>query len=233
MNNLQEIQELAGLVQKIREADKDLRVSGAGDGGHEHILRPCLSEEEIKQFEVKHNICLPEDYRLFLQHVGNGGPGPDYGMTSLGEGGYTFKLDEPFTYLEEVDFVKTPGESANFAGILEVSDGGCSYYSYIVVTGPTRGQVWNAHEMGIVPTGLTFSQWYRHWAERALEILANEPLAERIKIGMTRSEVIEVTNSNWNERKGGEATLFENPRIAAQLYLNEEKVVVRIIRYEF
>lgn len=38
---------------------------------------PCLSEEDIKEFEHKHCITLPDDYRTFISEIGNGGFGRD------------------------------------------------------------------------------------------------------------------------------------------------------------
>jgi hypothetical protein len=41
-------------------------------------MNPCLKEAEISAFEKRYHIELPQDYRLFLMEVGNGGKGPPY-----------------------------------------------------------------------------------------------------------------------------------------------------------
>ena len=66
-----EILELKRLIEQLRHEDPgDLRVFGAD--GHEYRLGPTLSEETLRDFERRHKIALPEDYRLYLKLIGNG-----------------------------------------------------------------------------------------------------------------------------------------------------------------
>ena len=46
-------------------------------------LAAPLDELALAAFEAEHRIMLPQDYRLFLLEVGNGGPGPGYGLSPL------------------------------------------------------------------------------------------------------------------------------------------------------
>lgn len=63
---------------------------------------PCLSEEDIKEFEHKHCITLPDDYRTFISEIGNGGFGPGYGLLPLDKAIVDFKLrDKPNIFLNE------------------------------------------------------------------------------------------------------------------------------------
>jgi SMI1 / KNR4 family (SUKH-1) len=50
---------------------------------HSWLMQPCLSEEEISNFEQSYDITIPDEYRRFLLIVGNGGPGPFYGVYPL------------------------------------------------------------------------------------------------------------------------------------------------------
>jgi len=91
-----EIRDLAALMGRLREADTDFRVFGADN--HRYQIGPTLSEQQLQEFEAKHKILLPEDYRLYLKLIGNGsgrslppepnaswmvaGAGPDYGLYS-------------------------------------------------------------------------------------------------------------------------------------------------------
>ncbi|MEZ6056521.1 MAG: SMI1/KNR4 family protein [Planctomycetaceae bacterium] len=52
---------------------------------HGFQLYPVVKERVLSDFEQKHAIRLPEDYREFLSTVGNGGAGPGYGLFRLGE----------------------------------------------------------------------------------------------------------------------------------------------------
>ena len=68
-------------LKKVREAG----VTVFGSETHGFKLNPVLSEAKIREFETKHQIILPEDYRIFLLVVGRGGAGPAYGLFNLGE----------------------------------------------------------------------------------------------------------------------------------------------------
>ncbi|MEM7246245.1 MAG: SMI1/KNR4 family protein [Acidobacteriota bacterium] len=70
------------LLAMLREADERRAVFGAG--AHEYRLDSPLSEAELVGFEERHGVPLPEDYRSFLLHCGNGGAGPYYGLFPLG-----------------------------------------------------------------------------------------------------------------------------------------------------
>ena len=74
------IDELAETLRQLRTEDTRLRVFGSP--AHGYHLNPPLSEDEIQAFEADHGIRLPEEYRLFLRVVGNGGPGPAYGLVT-------------------------------------------------------------------------------------------------------------------------------------------------------
>jgi hypothetical protein len=70
-------------LQRLRESAVPLNIFGSNS--HEFKLNPTLSEEAVLQFERRHRVVLPEQYRGFLIHVGNGGAGPYYGLFKLGE----------------------------------------------------------------------------------------------------------------------------------------------------
>jgi hypothetical protein len=87
-------------LRKLQASSEGTRVFGANAHGYE--VHEPLTEHEVEMFERKHRVTLPEDYRSFLIHVGNGGAGPAYGIFRLGE------MDDDFDYTqweENDDFV--------------------------------------------------------------------------------------------------------------------------------
>lgn len=179
-----EILEIKALIDELRALDTTLDVFGADN--HEYEIGPTLSEAKIVKYEQRHDVVLPEDFRLYLQLVGNGsgrqprpypwnvawvtaGAGPDYGLHSL---------EDMLKYYENADFplsskIAIPDEGffrltyrENPPGVLEMNSQGCSGITYLVVKGDDQGMIWNSWEsVSFKPTTLTFSQWMREWAE--------------------------------------------------------------------
>jgi hypothetical protein len=71
------LRELRGAPEKVEG------VFGSQD--HQFYTHPVLSPTAIRDFEQKHRIELPMEYRGFLLRVGNGGAGPGYGVFRLEE----------------------------------------------------------------------------------------------------------------------------------------------------
>ncbi|MCU7667362.1 SMI1/KNR4 family protein [Bacillus thuringiensis] len=132
-------------------------------------LNPVLTEEEIKDFEDTHKVTLPEEYREFLKFVGNGGPGPYYGLIPLQK-----------SAVESVnnDDLKDELQTEMFEGeFLHLSHEGCGYYYVLALTGEESGNIWNdsrAASYGMrkvkygfghyaIPYG--FLDWYEHWID--------------------------------------------------------------------
>lgn len=123
-------------------------------------LQPTLSEEDIQEFEVKHNVTLPNDYRLFLQHVGNGGRGPNYGLLPL---------------QESVEYIETEKFKGMF---LKLSHEGDEYYEGLALTGEKAGTMWldnRPANLGLYPLDYEFAgrtipyyflDWYDHWIDK-------------------------------------------------------------------
>lgn len=247
----EEIAEVAEMVRELRAADTGFRVFGSE--AHRYALRPTLSEPELARFEAEHRVSLPEDYRLFLRTVGDGGAGPYYGLESLETSalhrnvGGLFPFVEPaeigpaeaaagWVRHERTGFLYVGGDAfhdwmdADEPGTLEISHQGCAIYSYLVLTGPARGTVWDGCEE-IIPQGIGFLPWYRAWAETSLRRVRNLPLIDRIRLGMTAEEVIQAVGGEWVERPAnGRPTLYFDNRsdIPVQMDLDLDRRVVEI-----
>lgn len=150
-------------------------------GAPNRILARPLPEPAALEFEARHGVRLPADYRAFLTHIADGGAGPHQGLYSLA------KATEENPWLElgplagEFHPADEPGEPEPAAngvvyarlpdGVLALAHEGCDRWSLLVLGGPERGTVWTFAETagGMHPTGQTFLQWYEAWLDGALE----------------------------------------------------------------
>jgi len=162
----------------ITLSQKDRSLLNFGASKHLYKLNPTLTETDINSFELKYQIRLPEEYRLFLQEAGNGGAGPYYGLECLFDStyqdlDYKIKGEEidpskefPFTKAWNIDygdiesdedFLKKENEYfdpkwAN--GLLRIANFGCGVSINIVVNGPAYGSIWyddRCSDAGIYP----------------------------------------------------------------------------------
>jgi hypothetical protein len=77
-------------LAKAKSADKNFKVFGASS--HKYNLNRPATSQEVLAFETEYGVHLPEAYRAFITHIGNGGSshadsaaGPFYGVYPLGE----------------------------------------------------------------------------------------------------------------------------------------------------
>lgn len=77
-------------LDALRLRDGKLERFGAME--HGYLLQRPLPEPMIAEFEDKHRIQLPSEYRHFIGQIGNGGAGPYYGLFRLGE------MDDGFAF---------------------------------------------------------------------------------------------------------------------------------------
>ena len=77
----EQIERIKSKIEQLKGLDKDCALFGAHK--HEYQLNPTLSVEEVRNFELTHNVTLPKEYVDFLTNIGNGGVGPFYGLEPL------------------------------------------------------------------------------------------------------------------------------------------------------
>ncbi|HEX9996355.1 MAG TPA: hypothetical protein VGB45_04365 [Abditibacterium sp.] len=251
-----EIRELGQLIQRLAYEDRNLRVFGADV--HEYQVGPTLSALELQRFERRHRIELPEDYRLYLELVGNGGlgaslggAGPDYGVYSLIEREefadsceeFSDSADEnilscPFPQTYSLNLIK--GQTHNLwrgpiPGALEIGMKGCSYTTHLIVSGEARGTIWNGWEHRYLdPTGVTFSQWMRDWAEAKISRIARDRLADGIEIGMSKSQAALACGFDFVERDApwsAGAKYLRFKQFSIDFYLDQNEKITRIVKY--
>ena len=85
----EQLQRIQRKLSQAKAADKDLEVFGASS--HKYHLNPPVSEAEVLAFEEKYGVSLPEDYRDFVQTIGDANAqkletmaGPYYGLSAFG-----------------------------------------------------------------------------------------------------------------------------------------------------
>lgn len=88
---------------------KDCHRSVFGSVAHDYKVEPPISLSIIEEFEARHGIRLPDDYRCFITEIGNGGAGPYYGLFPFGqqddelswkEGDLIGDVAQPFPHVE-------------------------------------------------------------------------------------------------------------------------------------
>jgi len=172
------------VISLIREMKwRDLLRRSFGALGHHYKLNPPLSVEVLREFEVKHSLVLPADYRYFLTEIANGGAGPFYGVFPFGqqEDGQEWKgghlvgdLKKPFVHEQAWNEGGQKSWRASVMnGAIPICAKGCGLRIWLVINGPQAGYVWGddrADFKGIYPLQgengkqLSFSDWYLSWA---------------------------------------------------------------------
>jgi len=150
-----------------------IRVALAASDRHEarhvarYVPRPRLAERDLRAWEARYGVKLPDDYRVFLRAVGNGGtmPGPycDFVVTPLAnvQGGPTAATRFPVSrsrLRERFRQLKTEGRPAD--GVLfpelevlwnegDLPPGCVKFGQYpsadsllLITAGDLRGSVW-------------------------------------------------------------------------------------------
>jgi len=172
-----------------QEQHRELFGASTHTSTHKFLLHPCITEKQVRQFEARHAIHLPEDYRNFLLEVGSGGAGPLYGLFSFGHFGERGlpELALPFPHSEHwnpqfkegdtpvlSEFEDWYFDTKHIFGSMPICHEGCGYYDLLVVTGPEHGNVWvdaRVSDGGICPLGVSFGPWYSKWLDECIEKL--------------------------------------------------------------
>ncbi|MDE7309512.1 MAG: SMI1/KNR4 family protein [Lachnospiraceae bacterium] len=173
------------LVRQAAIKDPHRNIFGAFQ--HKYQLNQVVSLKEVRQFEEKHHVKLPEEYVFFLTKVGNGGAGPDYGIYSLDEvkshnsksicreGAFAF-IDKNLTedawdiMMEEMlnDEKYDALMDDMSEGLLIIGTQGCPHDNILMCKGSEQGKIvyfnWDL-ESEFFPyfTGMGFLEWYESY----------------------------------------------------------------------
>lgn len=176
MDYIQQVSSVKEKLLLLKEKDKEFRVFGAAS--HRYELFPPLAESRIAEFEASQNVKLPEDYRLFLTEIGNGGAGPDHGMTPFEVAVADTKPNRFFQWTNEseVEFSEETEQAArewedwteNRPGIVRINEQGCGIYTFLVVNGHSYGETWVDFFGSMKPLKNSFIEDYRIWLDSNL-----------------------------------------------------------------
>lgn len=250
-----EIMDAKALLSQMQVEDPNFRVFGAAQ--HHYLLGPTLTEPDLLAFEQQHGIRLPSDYRVFLAEAGNGGLGPDapgffmgksgagpfYGLLTLNDAAEHSDLKRPFPFTEEteslpeevVEALTDPDLFAAVPGALALCHGGSGLVYLLIVNGPAYGTIWQGRD-NFYPMAELFDVWCGDWLRRleehALPRLTRERGVTRVKVGMTKAEVIALCGDEWEQKPRREkTTLLTFQHFPTQFELNEQEEVVWIFSY--
>ena len=139
-----------------------------GSSKHGYKLNPTVTREEVRRFEARWHLTLPDEYVFFLTKVGNGGAGPYYGLYSLENldryneylGFYDARDKEalpPFIdrnmspvnwarAMEEMEDINDDNEydvrmKQVCSGLLVIGTQGCTYDNLLMWKGSERGKI--------------------------------------------------------------------------------------------
>jgi SMI1 / KNR4 family (SUKH-1) len=186
--------DIAKLTEKLEEL-----IDLNPDGDYSYI-NDEIPEEKIAEFEAKHGIRLPEDYRTFLNQMFDGGIGPkqimplewwDSRHNTVYIEGLGNKLSEPFLLTDSWKKNYDKKEDNNYTSVLNgtirICHIGCGNFIFLVVNGAEYGNLWiddRASTGEIIPLTdkegerVTFSKWYFSWLDEEIEYYKNKPNEE-------------------------------------------------------
>jgi hypothetical protein len=155
----QRVERLQEKLKQLRQRDFTTFPAAPGAPRLGYRLNPCLPAEQLDALEQRYHLSLPEEYRLFLQAIGNGGTGPYYGVypieRALQETFGDLLYDSPTNGPDYFQRPFVPPSSAkiteeqgthSFFGLLRIAEMGCNGYCYLVVSGVERGTIWTDWE---------------------------------------------------------------------------------------
>lgn len=175
---------IENLINLASKYDRHYAVHGAAK--HKYKLNPPTKAEDIRDFEKRHHIKIPETFFRFLTEVGNGGAGVDYGIYSLEqmeeENNHLLKVKDRkviFEYnnireewnrmADEVRKTETDEKydeivSEMLNGLLVIGTNGCTYDHVLICEGKYSGMVgmidWNLMEDSLPYFyGMDFENW--------------------------------------------------------------------------
>lgn len=226
-------EQIEELLKKAGEADAEYKVFGAKS--HKYRLNPTVTIEEVRKFEEKAKLKLPDDYVYFLTHIGNGGAGPYYGLYALDELEYeendakeefinsdldTKKWNEAIKLMEDDSQYDEIYKKLTKDAIV-IGTQGCTYDSILMCGGSEKGKIiyidWNLqYDYPPFLTKMTFWEWYVGFFEDIISGYSEKSYGYRKRA--TEEELIEAIKaaSDYNEKKYLLSSFMRFDRLSAK-----------------
>lgn len=211
-----------------------IRAALGGELAELAVAEP-LDEPALRALEQTLGVALPAAYRALAQHVGTAGAGPDGGLLGAGlpvpaqsgeenDAGLApdaprplpqrpFLLTEAWQPLGDDDgaprplpFAATHPEAALHDGVMPLTDLGDGAFTFLVLTGPRAGEVWEdrSAEGGPVTPLSPLLPWYEGWLDELLVDGLMEGMRRAMPPGQTSPihEQLERWGTLLDERTG-------------------------------
>lgn len=172
------------ILEKLARV-RDRGLECFGSESHGFRLNEPTKESTLADFESRHGIELPADFRAFLKYAGNGGAGPYYGIYPLEKWNdfLEWVVDDPSPGLVALPCPLYPGlrreddwedkieAESPYQGTISIGSQGCTYAMQLVVSGQYAGRVVYVDADGQPPymvRNADFLQWYERWLDELL-----------------------------------------------------------------
>lgn len=211
----EQIQRIVQKMELVRAKDADFTVFGASS--HKYRMKSPISIDEVEAFERRNRVSIPQEFKLFLTSVGNGGAGPYYGIYSLGSNEDIYlsepcrlhpgMTDEEWEELVRFDRDGVSDEQydeeydALFQGMLSLGTQGCTYEMMLIVNGEYRGRIVYI-DGDLQKPFFTYEKHFLDWYERWLdEIIKGYNISWfGVKRGGDDAELIELFHESSDEK---------------------------------
>ena len=74
---------ITDIIKSIEKCKPHLGCDNHALRNYNLLINPCVSDSYLKELESAYNVQLPEEYREYLVHIGNGGNQPASGMLTV------------------------------------------------------------------------------------------------------------------------------------------------------
>ncbi len=252
---MSKVSSLKEKLEYLKTYDKYYTIFGSCE--HKYLLNEPLSEDELCEFEAKHNIKLPSQYRDFLKYMGNGGAGPCYGIYGLKSDVDYSDLSKLFLLNNDFDIENYPDEYPcvvdenldcdecekqekclmNFnyerykQGILDICHAGCEGYEALVISDESESvwSIWEYHS--VKKREKNFLTWYEYWLDNSISEI--KPMVDAVTGKEPVENIMKLCDVFFDYNKYKLlASLLKVPNYQVLTDEQKEQIIQKYIEYQ-